>query len=101
METMKAKVLERVGSPLRLKHTTRLTLEKGELLIAVHTCGVCLTDLHVIDGVLSSPTPAPTIPIITKTTCYPLEQTNTALNDLRNGNVKGSAVIIVKGSLLT
>lgn len=44
---------------------------------------------------------APNIPIITKTTCYPLEQTNAALNDLRNGKVKGSAVIIVKGSLLT
>ena len=27
----------------------------GELLIRVHTCGVCRTDLHIVDGELTSP----------------------------------------------
>ncbi len=27
----------------------------GELLIDVHACGVCRTDLHIVDGDLSEP----------------------------------------------
>jgi alcohol dehydrogenase, propanol-preferring len=27
----------------------------GELLIRVHACGVCRTDLHILDGELSRP----------------------------------------------
>jgi propanol-preferring alcohol dehydrogenase len=30
---------------------------KGELLIAVHACGVCRTDLHVVDGDFEEPKP--------------------------------------------
>ncbi len=35
-------------------------LRRGEILIRVHACGVCRTDLHVVDGELSDPA----IPIV-------------------------------------
>src|SRR5690348_16572902 len=33
---------------------------RGQVLVKVHACGVCRTDLHVVDGEL----PDPTIPIV-------------------------------------
>lgn len=36
---------------------------------------------------------APKIPIESKVQCYPLEQVNDALDDLKSGRVNGSAVI--------
>lgn len=53
--TMKAMVLDRVATPLRLEHRVIPDPGNGELLIAVEACGVCRTDLHVVDGELSSP----------------------------------------------
>jgi propanol-preferring alcohol dehydrogenase len=37
---------------------------------------------------------APAVPVVTKTTTYPLERTNEALDDLRNGRFTGSAVVV-------
>jgi propanol-preferring alcohol dehydrogenase len=37
---------------------------------------------------------APQIPVRTKTTVYPLEETNAALEDLRAGRFTGSAVVV-------
>jgi propanol-preferring alcohol dehydrogenase len=37
---------------------------------------------------------APSIPVITETRAYSLEQANTALNDLRLGNLTGAAVLV-------
>jgi propanol-preferring alcohol dehydrogenase len=53
--TMKSMVLDKVGSPLRLERRPRPNPGPGELLIAVEACGVCRTDLHVVDGELGSP----------------------------------------------
>jgi propanol-preferring alcohol dehydrogenase len=53
-------VLERVGEPLRLVERADPTPADGEVRIAVHACGVCRTDLHVVDGEL----PNPKLPII-------------------------------------
>lgn len=39
---------------------------------------------------------APNIPILTTVTTYPLEEANEALEDLRKGQISGSAVITVK-----
>ena len=36
---------------------------------------------------------APTVPLRTETRPYPLERTNEALDDLRNGRLTGAAVI--------
>lgn len=53
--TMRAMVLERPGAPLLLKDVTRTRPGPGEVLIAVSACGVCRTDLHVVDGELENP----------------------------------------------
>lgn len=39
---------------------------------------------------------APRVPVMTETRAYDLEQANVALNDLRQGNFSGSAVLVVK-----
>lgn len=57
---MRAMVLEAVGAPLRLKDVPRPEVRSGHLLIRVATCGLCRTDLHVVDGEL----PHPKLPLI-------------------------------------
>jgi alcohol dehydrogenase, propanol-preferring len=47
---MRAIVLDRPGTPLRLDELPVPEPGPGELLIRVHACGVCRTDLHVLDG---------------------------------------------------
>jgi propanol-preferring alcohol dehydrogenase len=57
---MRAMVLERTGEPLRLVEHPDPAPSDGEVRIAVGACGVCRTDLHVVDGEL----PNPKLPII-------------------------------------
>ena len=57
---MQAMVCERAGHPLALRTLPRPEPGPGELLIAVRACGVCRTDLHLVDGEL----PAARIPVI-------------------------------------
>lgn len=44
--------LDRVGEPLRLVELPDAPPGKGEVRIRVNACGVCRTDLHVVDGEL-------------------------------------------------
>jgi propanol-preferring alcohol dehydrogenase len=57
---MRAMQLDRPGQPLRL--VERADPEPGphQVLIRVHACAVCRTDLHVVDGEL----PEPTLPLV-------------------------------------
>ena len=48
-------VLERPGSPLAERDLADPHPGAGEVLVRVHACGVCRTDLHVVDGDLSDP----------------------------------------------
>jgi propanol-preferring alcohol dehydrogenase len=48
-------VLDRVGEPLVLRDLATPTPLPGEVRIEVQACGVCRTDLHVVDGELSEP----------------------------------------------
>lgn len=57
---MRAMVLEEVGKPLVLKDLARPVPADDEVLIKVTACGVCRTDLHIIDGEL----PHPSLPLI-------------------------------------
>ena len=57
---MRAMVLEQSAAQLRLVDFPLPTLSVGSLLIKVEACGVCRTDLHLIDGEL----PNPLLPII-------------------------------------
>jgi alcohol dehydrogenase, propanol-preferring len=47
---MRAMVLDAVGGPLRLRELASPPLGPGEIRIGVHACGVCRTDLHIVDG---------------------------------------------------
>ncbi len=47
---MRAMVFERVGSPLRAVEREAPTPQAGQLLLRVHACGICRTDLHLLDG---------------------------------------------------
>jgi len=54
-ETMRAMVLERSPGELRLAELPRPEPGPGQVLIKVSACGVCRTDLHVVDGELAEP----------------------------------------------
>ena len=56
MAMMRAMVLDRPGSPLVMRERARPAPRTGELMIEVKACGVCRTDLHVVDGDLEHPT---------------------------------------------
>jgi propanol-preferring alcohol dehydrogenase len=51
---MQALVLDSPGQPLRCAELPVPTPGPGQVLIRVHACGVCRTDLHVVDGELSA-----------------------------------------------
>jgi len=55
MDTMRAMLLDKPGQPLRLADCPIPTPGPGQVLINVHACGVCHTDLHIIDGELANP----------------------------------------------
>lgn len=55
--TMRAMVFEAVGQPLREVTLPVPEAGPGQLLIRVHACGVCRTDLHLLDGEVDVPSP--------------------------------------------
>jgi propanol-preferring alcohol dehydrogenase len=57
---MKAMLLDAPGRALRLADAAIPRPDDGQLLIRVRACGVCRTDLHVVDGEL----PHPKLPLI-------------------------------------
>jgi propanol-preferring alcohol dehydrogenase len=57
---MKALVLDRPGTPLREAELPAPEPGPGQVLVAVDACGVCRTDLHVVDGEL----PDPKLPLV-------------------------------------
>lgn len=57
---MRAMVLTKLKAPLQLMDVPMPRPEKGQLLLKIHCCGICRTDLHVVDGEL----PHPALPII-------------------------------------
>jgi alcohol dehydrogenase, propanol-preferring len=53
---MRAMILSRAGGPLQLMQDVDLgEPQPGEVVITVHACGVCRTDLHIADGELDRP----------------------------------------------
>jgi propanol-preferring alcohol dehydrogenase len=57
---MQAMVLERLGEPLKLVERPDPAPGDGEVRVRVAACGVCRTDLHVVDGEL----PNPKLPVV-------------------------------------
>jgi propanol-preferring alcohol dehydrogenase len=54
-KTMRAMQLEKQRQPLKLVEVPVPQPGPRQVLIRVHTCGVCRTDLHVLDGDLTEP----------------------------------------------
>lgn len=54
-ETMKAMVLEQQGQPLVLTTVPLPYPSSQQVLIKIIACGVCRTDLHIVDGELTNP----------------------------------------------
>jgi propanol-preferring alcohol dehydrogenase len=52
---MRAMILDAPGKRLRLADVSEPKPGSGELLIQVRCCGLCRTDLHVVDGELTKP----------------------------------------------
>lgn len=57
---MRAMVLERPGEPLRERDLPIRQPGPAEVLVRVRACGVCRTDLHIVDGEL----PDPKLPLV-------------------------------------
>ena len=57
---MKAMVLDSPGTPLREAELPAPEPGAGQVLVEVAACGVCRTDLHVVDGEL----PEPKLPLV-------------------------------------
>ncbi|MGH3110949.1 MAG: zinc-dependent alcohol dehydrogenase family protein [Gaiellaceae bacterium] len=57
---MRAMVLDVPGTPLRLAQIPDPVPRPGQVLVRVRACGVCRTDLHVVDGEL----PEPKLPLV-------------------------------------
>jgi alcohol dehydrogenase, propanol-preferring len=55
MQSMQAMVLDRPRMPLVLRERPLPAPGRGEIVVEVKACGVCRTDLHVVDGDLSHP----------------------------------------------
>ena len=52
---MRAMVLHEAGSPLLLEERAIPAPGPGQILLRVSACGICRTDLHIIDGELNEP----------------------------------------------
>src|SRR5437867_312580 len=52
---MLAMILETPGWPLQVKDLSRPSPGPNQILLRVHACAVCRTDLHVVDGELPEP----------------------------------------------
>jgi propanol-preferring alcohol dehydrogenase len=57
---MRAMVLEQPRTPLVIRQRPTPAPTAGDILVEVAACGVCRTDLHVVDGEL----PDPKLPIV-------------------------------------
>ena len=52
---MRAMMLDAPRTPLHLANLPVPTPGTGQVLLEVHACGVCHTDLHIVDGELTEP----------------------------------------------
>jgi propanol-preferring alcohol dehydrogenase len=59
-QTMFAMLLEKPGTPLQPREVPVPVPGPDQVLLEVHSCGVCRTDLHIMDGEL----PEPKLPLI-------------------------------------
>src|SRR4051794_2572189 len=54
-KSMQAMIFDGVGKPLILKQVPIPAPANDQVLIKIIACGICRTDLHVLDGELANP----------------------------------------------
>jgi len=54
---MRAMMFDKAGAPLQLRQCDAPEPGPGQILLQVCACGVCRTDLHIVDGELPHPKP--------------------------------------------
>lgn len=59
--TMRAAILHKLKTPLKIEELPRPDPKPGEVLIKVAACGVCHSDVHAVDGDWD---PLPNLPLI-------------------------------------
>lgn len=85
-ETMRGMVLERIGQPLVMRTLTVPQPADRQVLAKVIACGVCRTDLHIIDGEL----PAPKLPLVPgHEIVATVVKTGSEITQIRNGETIG------------
>jgi len=52
---MRAMIFEKAGKPMELKEIPMPEPSEHQVLLKVHACGVCRTDLHIVDAELDQP----------------------------------------------
>jgi propanol-preferring alcohol dehydrogenase len=83
---MTAMVLERPRTPLRLVEVERSEPGPGQVRLRVGACGICRTDLHIVDGELAEPK----LPLILgHQVVGTVEQVGPGVEDLALGNRVG------------
>ncbi|MBA3721983.1 MAG: zinc-dependent alcohol dehydrogenase family protein [Parachlamydiaceae bacterium] len=83
---MRAMVLEAPKMPMKLMDVPIPQPEKNQVLIKVHSCGICRTDLHIIDGEL----PHPKLPLILGHQIVGIiEKLGEAVNNFKRGDRVG------------
>ena len=88
-KTMRAMVLEQPGQPLKWLEVPAPQPGPEQVLLRVRTCGVCRTDLHVMDGEL----PHPKLPLILGHEIVgTVAATGSAVRQFQGGGAPGGAV---------
>jgi alcohol dehydrogenase, propanol-preferring len=54
-KSMNSMIFESIGKSLNKVEMPIPQPERGQVLLKVHACGICRTDLHIMDGELSAP----------------------------------------------
>lgn len=52
---MHAMLMEKPGQKLKYTEVKKPSPKPNEVLIKISACGICRTDLHVVDGELNNP----------------------------------------------
>jgi alcohol dehydrogenase, propanol-preferring len=83
---MKAMVLEEQGKPLILKDIPVPVPNDDQILIKINSCGVCRTDLHILDGELKHPK----LPLVMGHEIVgEVVQTGKNVKDIKTGDIVG------------
>src|SRR5258706_16307959 len=87
---MKAAILEQAQQPMVVKDVPDPSVGINDVLIKVRACGVCHTDLHIVDGILAASGLDPFPLIMGHEIVGKVEQVGSAVTHLKPGDRVGA-----------